>query len=76
MSDVPAQPAPIAGTKAPPPPSQPRITVEQFCTTLSSTDKQVELIGAFHHAERVAGRHTDTTDNYQSRYAAFASQPA
>jgi len=85
MSDAdPITPAPVAGVKPPvaagnPPgsaPIAPRITIEQFCTALSATDKQVELIGSFHNAERAAGHHADSHENYQARYLAFASQPA
>ena len=52
------------------------LTLGEFCTRLSGTDRRVELIGAFEHAERVAGRAKDTESAYAARFVAFVSQPA
>lgn len=52
------------------------LSLSEFCTRLSASDKRVELIGAFEHAERVAGRESDLESIYTGRYAAFATQPA
>lgn len=52
------------------------LTLTEYCTRLSTTDRRVELIGAFEHTERVAGRNSDVETNFASRYAAFANQPA
>lgn len=52
------------------------LTLTEYCTRLSMTDRRVELIGAFEHSERVAGRNSDIETNFASRYAAFANQPA
>lgn len=52
------------------------LTLSEFCVRISSTDKRVELIGAFEHVERIAGRNSDLETNYASRYLAFANQPA
>lgn len=52
------------------------LSLDEFCTRLSSTDKRVELIGAFHHVEKVAGRVQDTSGNFAARFEAFAKQPA
>ena len=86
MTDESFTPEPVAGTPAPPavsgnPPGNtpvpvPRGTVDHFCAALSATDKRVELIGAFHNAELAAKRPADTHDNYQTRFGAFAAQPA
>lgn len=84
--DAPLTPAPAAGTTEPtltgdppgntPPGTPPQMPVEHFCAALSATDKRVELIGAFHNAERAAKRYADSHDNYQTRYVAFCAQPA
>nr|WP_281719990.1 hypothetical protein [Nitrosomonas nitrosa] len=52
------------------------ITLDEFCTRLSATDKRVEMIGAFNHVEKKAGRIKDTDENYRSRFDAFVNQPA
>lgn len=51
------------------------LTLEEFCTRLSGSDRRVELIGAFHAMERKAGRVKDTEDNFRSRFDAFAKKP-
>ncbi len=51
------------------------LALDEFCTRLSSDDSRVELIGAFNHAERVAGRNSDLASNYAGRFVAFATQP-
>lgn len=53
-----------------------KITVENFCIGLSSTDKRVEMIAAFHHEEVVAKRMHDTQERYQSRFEEFVTKPA
>lgn len=52
------------------------VTLDEFCTRLSTADKRVELIGAFHSVEKAARRHRDTEANYQARFDAFINQPA
>ena len=52
------------------------LSLNEFCTRLSTKDKRVELIGGFEHSERVAGRLSDTAENYAARYAKFLNQPA
>jgi hypothetical protein len=52
------------------------LTLQEFCTRLSQTDKRVELIGGFEHSERVAGRLKDSEARFANRLAAFANQPA
>ncbi|MCW5602591.1 hypothetical protein [Nitrosomonas sp.] len=52
------------------------ITVDEFCTRLSATDRRVEMIGAFNHVEKKAGRIKDTEENFRSRFDAFVNQPA
>ena len=60
---------------APTPITEFPLALDEFCTRLSSDDSRVELIGAFNHAERVAGRNNDLATNYASRFVAFANQP-
>lgn len=52
------------------------LTLTEFCTRLSATDRRVELIGGFEHSERVAGRMSDLEVNFAKRFVAFANQPA
>jgi hypothetical protein len=52
------------------------LTIEEFCTRLSATDRRVELIGGFCASEKAANRVKDTESAFQSRYADFINQPA
>ena len=52
-----------------------RLSLEEFCTRLSGEDRRVEMIGAFHHAEKRAGRVMDLDANFRSRFHAFTTQP-
>jgi hypothetical protein len=52
------------------------LSLDEFCQRLSTTDKRVELIGAFHHVEKSAGRGQDTSQKFADRFAAFVNQPA
>jgi hypothetical protein len=51
------------------------VTLTEFCSRLSATDKRVELIAAFHHDEEAAGRLSDLEGAYRTRLAAFAARP-
>ena len=52
------------------------LSLDEFCSRLSSTDKRVETIGAFHHTEKAAGRNKDIESAYIARYSDFINQPA
>lgn len=52
------------------------LSLHEFCTRLSATDRRVELIGGFEHSERVAGRIKDTESSYAARFDAFIITPA
>ncbi|MEY8688440.1 MAG: hypothetical protein AB9M53_00990 [Leptothrix sp. (in: b-proteobacteria)] len=52
------------------------LTLEEFCTRLSVTDKRVELIGGFYSSEKRAGRVKDVETAFAGRFVAFATQPA
>ena len=52
-----------------------KVTLEEFCQHLSKSDKRVELIGAFYHVEKAAGRVKDFESNFESRFVAFTTQP-
>lgn len=52
------------------------LSLDEMCARLSQSDKRVELIGAFHHVERNAGRLKDTDAAYRARFAAFCNAPA
>ena len=51
------------------------LTLDEFCTQLSTTDKRVESIGAFYATEKAAGRTKDTAPAYSGRFAAFLAKP-
>jgi hypothetical protein len=52
------------------------LSLSEFCQRLSTSDRRVELIAAFHHAETGAGHGQDTEANYRARFEAFVTQPA
>jgi hypothetical protein len=52
------------------------LSLDEACARISQGDKRVEMIGAFHHAERCAGRLKDTETAYRARYTAFCNAPA
>ena len=52
------------------------ITLTEFCLRLSTTDRRVELIGAFHHDESKSGRIKDSESKFRSRFGAFVNKPA
>ena len=52
------------------------LNLAEFCASLSSSDKRVELIGGFHHYEKLNGKIKDTRSNYLARFEAFAKMPA
>jgi hypothetical protein len=66
-ASVPAQPVE---------PAEYPLTLEEFCSRLSATDKRVELIGAFAHAETRAGRNKGLASEYEARFRAFVTKPA
>ena len=56
-------------------PSEFPMTVEEFCAQLSSTEKRVEMIGAFHSDEKRHGRIKDTRTAYLKRFDEFCKRP-
>lgn len=61
-------------TPAPVTPKTFPLTIEEFCTELSKTDKRPEMIYAFSKDEMRNGRVRDTAENFQSRYVAFGAR--
>lgn len=57
-------------------PSEFPLTLDEFCSRLSSTDKRVELIGGFYATEKATGRIKDIESRYAARFADFINQPA
>jgi hypothetical protein len=51
------------------------LTLTEFCTLLSQSDKRVELIGAFNFVETKAGHTKDTEANFRKRFTAFINKP-
>lgn len=54
----------------------PTLSLTEFCTRLSETVKRPELIGAFEHVERRAGRNSATDAEFRARYNEFINAPA
>lgn len=52
------------------------LPIAEFCASLSVTDRRVEMIGAFHHTETLAGRVKDTRSAFLGRYNDFCNAPA
>lgn len=50
--------------------------IEEFCATLSATDRRIEMIGAFYRVECAAGRMRALPSVFKDRYTAFLTQPA
>lgn len=71
-----AAPEPVAAVAQVEAPSEFPLSLEEFCKRLSASDRRVELIGAFHHVEKSAGRDRDTESAYSARFVAFVNQPA
>ena len=53
-----------------------QVSIDEFCTRLSSGDNRVEMIGAFHAQEKSAGRKSDTEAAYKARFIKFCGAPA
>lgn len=53
-----------------------RVTLDEFCTRLSETEKRYTLIAGFHAGESKERRVRDTADGYAARFAEFIKQPA
>lgn len=52
-----------------------RMNLDGFCARLSETVKRPELIGSFHHSEKVNGNLVGTASEFQRRYDAFVNKP-
>lgn len=52
------------------------LTVDEFCTRKSATDKRVELLAGFYSDERREGRVKDSEAAFEARYVKFANRPA
>lgn len=52
------------------------LSLVEYCTRLSATDRRVELIGAFHSEEAAAGNAVDVASAYADRFAQFINRPA
>lgn len=52
-----------------------KVTLEEFCTRLSTSDRRVELIGGFHASEAAAGHIKDAESEFHARFNAFVNKP-
>lgn len=55
---------------------QPTVPLDEFCRDISRGDRRLELISAFQHMERAAGREHDTEANYRARFGVAHLVPA
>lgn len=52
------------------------VTLEEFCSGLSGSDKRVELIAGFYADARATGPAKAPAATYQAAFAAFVTRPA
>lgn len=71
-----AKPTDTVAEQAAAEPAEFPLSVEEWCTQLSATDRRPELIGAFASVEAKAGRGRDLPSAYAKRYGAFIKTPA
>lgn len=55
---------------------EPELGLDEYCTQLSTNDRRIELIGAFHVSENAAGRVKATRAEFDAHFLAFGNQPA
>jgi hypothetical protein len=69
---------PVAAAPEAPVPTEvvPQLTLNDFCARKSETMARPELLGAFAHVERAAGRGRDSVAAFERRFADFINQPA
>lgn len=53
----------------------PEVSLDEFCSRLSETVRSPEMIAAFHHTERAAGRVRGTPEAYKASFDKFVNQP-
>lgn len=51
------------------------LAIDEFCARKSTTDRRVELIGAFHAQEVAAGRIKARAAAFEARFVAFEQMP-
>lgn len=57
-------------------PDQYPLSLDEFCTRISQSDRRVELIGGFHRHAQLAGVTSDTESNFRAQFERFLKQPA
>lgn len=67
-------PMPAATAPAPAAPAV-KVSLDDFCRSLSRRDRRVELIAMFRHTEVTAKHLSDTAAAYEQRYTATAKRP-
>lgn len=53
-----------------------QISLSEYCARVSSTDKRVELIGAFFKSQVSCGATSGTETEFDAAYQLFVNQPA
>ena len=51
------------------------LTLSEFCSRLSETDRRPELIAGFHLTETAAGRASDIPEAFAARFVEFVNKP-
>ena len=51
------------------------LTLDEFCTRLSKTDRRVELIGGFYADAKKRGQHKDVDVGFLRAFAEYADRP-
>lgn len=54
----------------------PTMTLVEFCTRLSETERRPELIAAFEHHAKKSNLKRETWEGFKSRFDAFVTLPA
>lgn len=63
----------IEATEATPKPAE--ITLVEFCSRLSETVRRPELIGAFEHASKAAGKFKASAEDFAADFEKFRNKP-
>lgn len=74
--DAPAAPAVPVAPVVPAEQADFPLSLNEFCSRLSASDRRVELISAFARNEKTAGRVKALQADYQTRFAAFIKTSA
>jgi len=52
-----------------------QVSLDHFCSELSTTDRRVEMVNSFYRIEQRKGHLSDTVDGFQACFNQFITQP-